>query len=118
MLGRMLFVIDPQAPVPLFEQLAGQIRAGIVKGDLAPGERLPPARELAADLDVNQHTVLRVYQVLRLEGLLDVRQGRGAFVAASAGDFGRLRQALDAVRREAESLGLPLSTAASLLTQE
>ena len=76
----MLLRIDPGLSVPLHEQLASALRAAIAAGDAQPGERLPAARELARDLDVNMHTVLRAYATLRDEGLLDLRRGRGAEV--------------------------------------
>ena len=80
----MLWRIDAQSAQPLHEQLAGQIRHGIGTGELAEGEKLPPARDLAAGLGVNMHTVLRAFQTLRDEGLLEVRRGRGTSVAADA----------------------------------
>ena len=86
----MLFRVDVSAAVPLADQIAAQVRGGIVHGDLRPGERLPPARDLAAALDVNIHTVLRAYARLREEELIDVRRGRGAVVRADA-DPPRLR---------------------------
>jgi GntR family transcriptional regulator len=76
----MLLRIDPSAAQPLHEQLAAVLRGAIAAGEAKPGERLPSARELARDLDVNMHTVLRAYATLRDEGLLDLRRGRGAVV--------------------------------------
>ncbi len=80
----MLWKIDTQSSQPLHEQLAGQLRRGIATEALAEGEKLPPARELAEGLGVNVHTVLRAFQTLRDEGLLEVRRGRGTSVAADA----------------------------------
>ena len=80
----MLWRIDAQSPRPLHEQLAGQLRRGIATRELAEGEKLPPARELAKGLGVNVHTVLRAFQTLRDEGLLEVRRGRGTSVTADA----------------------------------
>jgi GntR family transcriptional regulator len=50
-------------------------------GEARPGERLPPARDLAAVMGVNADTVLRAMRVLREEGLLEFRRGHGIRVA-------------------------------------
>ena len=76
----MLFRLDPTSAVGIADQLAAQVRGALVDGTLGPGERLPPAREVAAGLDINMHTVLRAYAQLRDEGLLELRRGRGASV--------------------------------------
>jgi GntR family transcriptional regulator len=75
--------VDRDEPVPLHDQVAGQIRRAIADGEAAPGERLPPARDLAAVLGVNTNTVLRALRLLRDEGLLDFTRGRGVTVAAT-----------------------------------
>jgi len=76
--------IDPGLPVPLHEQVAGAIRRAIAEGEAGPGDRLPPARELAAVLGVNANTVLRALRQLRDDGLLEFRRGRGITVAGPA----------------------------------
>jgi DNA-binding transcriptional regulator YhcF (GntR family) len=67
--------LDRSDPTDLFEQVAGEIRRAIAEGEARPGERLPPAKDLAAILGVNTNTVLRSLRLLRDEGLL-----RGACV--------------------------------------
>ncbi len=114
----MLFRIDPTAGEPIFAQLAAQVRSAVTLGRLAPGTRLPAARDLATSLDINVHTVLRAYQDLRDEGLVELRRGRGAVVTDRAGaDFVPLRVALDAVVAEARRLGLSPDAAAALLRE-
>lgn len=76
--------IDPSSGVPLHEQVAGAIRRAIADGEAPPGERLPPARDLAAVLGVNTNTVLRALRTLRDEGLLEFRRGRGITVTGHA----------------------------------
>src|SRR5262249_13199721 len=61
----------------LHEQVAGEIRRAISEGEARPGERLPPARDLAAVLGVNRNTVLRALRLLRDEEPLEVRRGPG-----------------------------------------
>jgi GntR family transcriptional regulator len=72
----MLWEVDRTAPQPLHEQIAASVRRAVSDGTLAGGERLPPARELAAVLQVNANTVLHAYRTLRTEGLLEFRRGR------------------------------------------
>lgn len=76
--------VDPEDPTPLHEQVAGEIRRAIAEGEARPGERLPPARDLAHVLGVNANTVLRSLRQLRDEGLLEFRRGRGITVAGQA----------------------------------
>ena len=87
---RKMFFLNPDTVVgDLHEQVAAEIRRAIAEGEAGPGERLPPARDLAAVLDVNTNTVLRALRQLRDEGLLDFRRGRGITVAATP-DYGEV----------------------------
>jgi GntR family transcriptional regulator len=75
--------IDRTESTAVFEQVAGEIRRAILDGEAKPGERLPPARDLAAELGVNTNTVLRALRLLRDEGMLEFRRGRGVSVAGT-----------------------------------
>ena len=75
--------LDRSDPTALHEQVAAQIRRSIAEGDANPGERLPPAKDLAAVMDVNTNTVLRALRELRDEGLLEFRRGLGIRVAGT-----------------------------------
>lgn len=114
----MLIRIDPAASAPLFEQVAASVRRAIADGSAAPGDRLPGARDLAASLDLNVHTVLRGYQQLRDEGLIELRRGRGAVVAADAAGRGRLQEVVRDLVSEARRLGLSTTELVSLVTKE
>jgi GntR family transcriptional regulator len=90
--------IDRQEQTDLFEQVAAEIRRAIADGEAKPGERLPPARDLAAVLGVNTNTVLRSLRLLRDEGLLEFRRGRGVTVAGTPEKSAVLARARELVR--------------------
>jgi GntR family transcriptional regulator len=75
--------IDPGSPMPLYQQVAAELRRAIANGEVKPGERMPLAKDLAAVLGVNRNTVLRALGELRDEGLLEFRRGRGITVAGT-----------------------------------
>lgn len=79
----MLEGIDRSDPTPLHDQVAAQIRRAIADGEAKPGERLPPARDLAAVMAVNTNTVLRALRALREEDLLEFRRGLGVRVSGT-----------------------------------
>jgi DNA-binding transcriptional regulator YhcF (GntR family) len=90
--------VDRAEPIDLHEQVAGEIRRAIAEGEAKVGERLPPARDLAAELGVNRNTVLRALRQLRDEGLLEFRRGRGITVAATLDHGAVVEQARELVR--------------------
>jgi GntR family transcriptional regulator len=89
--------IDRSGPVLLHDQVAAQIRRAIAEGEAGPGERLPLAKDLAAVLGVNKNTVLRALHLLREEGLLEFRRGRGITVVGTAQRGAVLARARDLV---------------------
>jgi len=110
----MLLRIDGRPDEPLYAQIESAIRAALDAGELAPGDKLPPARELAAVLGVNMHTVLRAYGVLRDAGVVHLRRARGAVVADRPATP-RLRGLVRALVEEAERCGLSRAQAAALV---
>ena len=113
----MLFRVDTAAEIPLWEQLSGSIRACAIAGQLRAGERLPSARDLAASLDINVHTVLRAYQLMRDEGLIELRRGRGAIVIDRTHDYGDLRAAIAHTVTEARALGVSATALTALIRE-
>jgi GntR family transcriptional regulator len=75
--------VDRADPLALHDQVAAEIRRAIAEGEADPGERLPLAKDMAAILGVNKNTVLRALHILRDEGLLEFRRGRGITVAGT-----------------------------------
>lgn len=111
----MLIRIDAASDVSLFEQVAASIRTDMAAGQLRPDDKLPSARDVAESLGVNLHTVLRAYQVLRDEGLVDMRRGRGAVVTRAAADLTELMDDIVHLGARASALGMTPDALASLV---
>ena len=75
-----IFQINPGLDVPIYQQLVDEIRAGVKKGTLQPGQQLPTVQELAGQLSIARGTIKRAYDELEHLGVLEKIQGRGTFV--------------------------------------
>ena len=80
----MLLSIEPDGPVPIYQQIRDRIVEAIARGRQPAGSALPPIRQLAVDLGVNFHTVNKGYDLLRQEGLLRLGRKSGAVVRRDA----------------------------------
>jgi len=92
--------IDPHQALPLYQQIAAELRTRIRAGVYPPGERLPPVRELGDALGLNFNTVARAYRLLEAEGEIISRQGQGTFVEGSATEGGRAAASLERLTAE------------------
>jgi GntR family transcriptional regulator len=90
--GAMEFSLDPKSGVPFYRQIIEQVKFGIARGILNPGDQLPTVRQLAVDLSVNPNTVIRAYRELEIEGMLETHQGSGTFI-------GEKKPAIDPLER-------------------
>ncbi len=106
--------IDPASPVPLYLQIADQMRRLIAMGALKPGDKAPTVRELAVTTRVNRNTAARAIQHLEAEGVVRTRVGQGTFVENRSLKINRDRrdrtidETIDRLLVEAHTLGLPL----------
>ena len=116
--------VETSSGMPITRQIAAQIRAQCASGTLQSGQRLPSVRALAAELAVNQNTILRVYERLTAEGLLERRHGDGTFVAdrVPTGQMKAqrqlLRQEIARVAELAKTLGVDAEELHHLLDDE
>ena len=113
----MLIRIDPESDAPLFAQIAAAVRTDAAARRVRAGDRLPAARDVAAALGVNVHTVLRAYQDLRDEGLVELRRGRGAVVTAQAESLADLHHDIQSLVARARAAGLPPDALAALVKE-
>ena len=79
----MRLEIDLTSDVPIYRQIRDRIVRGAASGALAPGERLPTVRQLAADLGVNPMTVNKAYALLKTEGIIVMDRRHGAQMCES-----------------------------------
>lgn len=78
----MLISVSDHDPKPIYEQIITQIKEQARTGEIRPGDELPSVRELGESLGINLHTVHRAYQKLRDQGIIHLRLGQRAKVAA------------------------------------
>jgi len=77
----MKIIVSNSSPDPIYEQVARQVKAQIISGELGEGESLPSIRRLAQDLQISVITTKRAYEELEKEGFVDTVEGKGSFVA-------------------------------------
>lgn len=93
--------IERGSSTPISRQIMEQIRAHCLSGTLQPGDSLPSVRKLASRLGVNVNTVVRVYERLAAESLVEMRHGEGTFVLPQAA-FSDNRQQMSEQREQLE----------------
>lgn len=107
--NNMSFQLDLSQP--LYEQIVNQVRSAIAKGEIALGEKIPSVRELAQALQVNPNTVMRAYQELDRDQLIETRRGQGTFITTSQERVESVRknlakQAINEFLAKMKSLGI------------
>ena len=110
----MNFTIDNKSGVPYYRQIIEQVKYGISRGELQPGDRLPTVRQLAVDLSVNPNTIIRAYREMEIGDVLETHQGSGTFIGNRKSEIDELErqrmldQILTDLLARATSYGLSL----------
>ncbi len=94
----MKLIINHSSMQPIYEQISGQIRERIIRGELQEGTMLPSVRVLAKELRVSALTVKKSYDTLEQEGFVTTVHGKGSFVSSA-----NQAQLLEEKKREVES---------------
>lgn len=104
----MILTVDPDSPVPPYEQIRSQIASMVQVGLLPEGSRLPSIRQLANDLGVAGGTVARAYRTLETDGVVATRGRHGTVVIQSPiePEDRKLHRSAAALAREARRLGV------------
>ena len=92
-----LFNLDPALDQPLYRQIALQVKSAVEDGSLHPGDKLPTVRELSQELATASGTVKRAYDELARQGVIEMTQGKGTFIAQPATENSRKEQAMAAI---------------------
>jgi len=100
--------VDPHSGVPVYRQVMDQFKYYIASGTLKGGDLLPSIRDLAKTLHVNPTTVVKAYSELQHEGAIEIRHGKGVFVAESAPRLSE-KEKTEALRRLARQLAIESS---------
>lgn len=120
----MFIRIEPSSSVPIYRQIADQIRYQIAAGILKEGDKVPSVRELASQVAVNQNTILKVYNELCRENVLKIVRGEGTYVSSSEQNIpmSERKEMIAGPLREAAvlaiQLGIPVEEILKLLQSE
>lgn len=104
--------VDGRSGVPIYVQIVGQVRHAVEVGGLGPGEKLPTVRGLAEELAIAPNTIVKAYNELQREGLVESKPGVGTVVAEGVVEVARVRQReaiferLRLLVRDAAALGI------------
>lgn len=124
MKGQLHLQLDERSGVPVYRQMMDQVKYYVAGGTLRPGDQLPSIRELASALAVNPTTVVKAYTELEREGVIEMRHGKGAFIAARARPLSveeqdhALRRAARQLALEAAQLGVPAPRVLQVVDEE
>jgi GntR family transcriptional regulator len=88
----MLLRIDSTNGVPLYLQIAKEVKHSIAVGSLKPGEQVPSVREIALQITVNPNTVAKAYRELEMQGIVQTRRGTGTFVSETTVDVTKIER--------------------------
>jgi GntR family transcriptional regulator len=99
-----MFTLNPQSGIPIYRQLAEQIRRMIAGGQLNEGDELPSVRELALEHAVNPMTISKAYSLLEVEGLLVRQRGKPMQIAARTTRQNSEQERLKHLRPQLEQL--------------
>ena len=116
--------IDPHSGLPVYRQMIDQIKYYIASGTLKAGDQLPSVREFAQRLSINPTTVVKAYTELQHEDVIDIRHGKGAFVAeraAHVSDFEKdkvVRRVARQLAVESQQIGATFEFVQEVLTEE
>jgi GntR family transcriptional regulator len=116
------FYLDRTSGVATYLQLVHQVKQALRLGLLRPGDQLPTAKEVVAQLGINPNTVLKAYRDLERDGLVAPRPGQGTFVQQSLASpslaaAGRLQRELARWVHDARVAGLTAEDMAALFDQ-
>ena len=118
----MEIVVSNKASQPLYEQIASQIKAAIISGELQAGEAIPSVRSLAKSLQISILTFQKAYATLQEDGFIETTAGIGCYVSAQNQDFyleeqqKRIEEKFAEAIKIARTSGISLDKLAELLT--
>jgi len=101
-----MFILNPHASTPIYQQLIDQVRRLVAGGQLAPGSELPSVRDMAQQYTVHPMTISKAYSQLESEGVLERQRGKPMRVAAQKRSHSTLAARLKQLEPQIEALAL------------